>query len=155
MLFVATKANFADNLSMAGVTGQAGALALQISPSDLDGDLNRADIERMRPDRIVVVGDTATIPDAVPHRILVMGGTAAASDAVVADLGGTAFLDGAGIAYVANAWVFGGPLLLTSPTALPAETAADRSARPADRSRRRRLPDLDPQVHLQISMATE
>ncbi len=63
VLYVATDANFADALAVAGITGANSAFFLQISPTDRDGNL--ASIARLRPDRLVVVGGQAALPDAV------------------------------------------------------------------------------------------
>jgi len=140
--FVATGENFPDALGGGAAGGHEGGPVLLTAPDALPA-ATADEVARLRPGRIVVLGGTSAVSDAVAAEL---GGhapvqriagasryaTAAAISAATFPAGGTPvaylatggnFPDALGAAAVAG--LQGGPVLLTAPDALPAETAAE------------------------------
>ena len=142
--YVATGRSFPDALSAGAAAARAGGPVLLVDRDVLPSSV-RSELGRLQPKRIVVVGGTSTVSDAVLSALrgYTTGGvtrqagadrfaTAAVVSRAVfpADGGGTVHLaNGLGfadaVAGVPAAVVSGGPLLLTTRTSLPAATAAE------------------------------
>lgn len=141
--YVATGADFPDALAAGPAAAKLGGPVLFVTRDGIPSS-TRTELDRLNPGRIVVVGGTSVVSDAVRADLagLSTGGAVrlAGSDryrtavAVSVD----AFPAGAAVAYVATGALFpdalsGGPaagveqapMLLTQPTALPAEVAVE------------------------------
>ncbi len=139
--YVATGADFPDALGAAAAAGATGGPVLLTGAHALAPE-TAAELARLRPARIVVLGGPLAVADAVVADLgrlapveRVAGDTRFATAARVS---ATAFPTGAPVAYLATgadfpdalgggaaAGALGGPVLLTRPDALPAETAAE------------------------------
>ncbi len=141
-LFVATGATFPDALAAAAAAGRTDPVALVAGGAIPDAVL--AQVQRLQPGRIVLVGGPAVLPDSVGATLAGYAsggwtrlagstryGTAAAVSAAT-------FAPGVPVAYIATGLDFpdaltgsalgarlGGPVLLTGPTSLPTATAAE------------------------------
>jgi putative cell wall-binding protein len=142
--YVATGRSFPDALSAGAAAARLGGPVLLVDRDTIPGAV-RSELGRLRPQRIVVVGGTAVVSDAVLSALrgYTAGGvtrqagadryaTAAAVSraAFPADSGGTVHVaSGLGfadaVAGVPAAAVHGGPLLLTTRTWLPDPTRAE------------------------------
>lgn len=142
--YVATGRSFPDALSAGAAAGRIGGPVLLVQPGGIPAPI-ASELARLRPGRIVVVGGTAVVSDAVVAalRSFTSGGvtrqaganryaTAAAISAAAFPRDGRrrAFLasgDGFAdaVAGVPAAIAGGGPLLLTTRTSLPVPSAAE------------------------------
>lgn len=141
--YVATGTNFPDALAGVAAAGSLGGPVLLTSPGELPGD-TAAELGRLRPGRIVVLGGTGVISDGVAAalrgyatsgRIDRLSGanryatavTVSASTFVSSDVAfvatGTNFPDALGGGAVAGSIL--GPLLLVPGTSVPADVAAE------------------------------
>lgn len=141
--YIANGLNFPDALSGAAAAGYLGGPVLLTRP-DVLPDAIKAELERLHAQRIVVLGSTSAVSDAVKMELT------GYTDGSVTRIGGPsrfetsalisqdAFDPGVPVAYVANGLNFpdalsgaaaaghlGGPVLLTQATALPAAIAAE------------------------------
>lgn len=141
--YVATGTNFPDALAGVAAAGSGGGPVLLTSPSQLPGD-TAAELSRLRPDRIVVLGGTSVISDGVvaalrgyatSGRVNRLSGAnryATAVDVSSSTFGSSAvafiatganFPDALGGGPVAGS--IPGPLLLVPGTSIPADVAAE------------------------------
>jgi putative cell wall-binding protein len=142
--YVATGRSFPDALSAGAAAGRIGGPVLLVQPGGIPAPI-RTELTRLRPQRIVVVGGTAVVSDAVltALRSFTSGGVTrqaganryATSAAISAGAfprdsrlraflaSGDGFADA--VAGVPAAITRGGPLLLTTRTSLPAPTGAE------------------------------
>lgn len=141
-LLLATGANYPDAVAGAAAAGHLGVPLLLTANSELSPDA-AAEISRLRPETVALLGGAATLSAAVSDQVSALGvkttrwaganryDTAAkVSQATYPDgatnvylATGAAFPDA--LAGAALAAVVGGPLLLTDPKTLPPETAAE------------------------------
>ena len=141
-LLLATGATFPDAVAGAAAAGHLGVPLLLTSSSALSPSA-AAEIDRLKPTRVALLGGTAALSDAVSQQVATHGAsvvrwqgsdryaTAVAVSQATYPSGatnvylatGTNFPDA--LAGAALAAVAGGPLLLTDPNTLPSETAAE------------------------------
>jgi putative cell wall-binding protein len=138
-VYVATGLNFPDGLAGSAAAARAGGPLLLVTKGSVPGE-TLAEIRRLRPARIVVLGGTAVVSDDVKNALARLAptvrlagshryGTAAAASrdagpaTTVVLATGTNFPDAVAAGAAAGTW--DAPLLLTSPTRLSAETAAE------------------------------
>ena len=142
--YVATGTNFPDALAAGAAAVRAGGPVLLVSQSGLPA-ATATELARLRPSVIRVVGGPGAVSDGVlealrpyatsGHVERVFG---ANRYATAAQISANAFATGVPVAYIATgtnfpdalsgvaaAGVGGGPILLTTPTALPADTIAE------------------------------
>jgi putative cell wall-binding protein len=141
--FIASGANFPDALAGAAVAGLAGGPMLLTDPNALPGVVI-AELERLQPQRIVILGGTATISpnvetqlDAIrPGAVNRLAGPDRYATSVA--ISKSQFNPGVPVAFIASganfpdalagapvAGLAGGPMLLTDPNALPDAVAAE------------------------------
>lgn len=140
---IATGANYPDGLAAGPVADQLGGPVLFVSATSIPAT-TRTELLRLKPQRIVVAGGTTTISASVRTELdtLTAGSATRVAGAsryeTAAALSEHAFPGGASIAYLATGTSFpdaltGGaaagvqdaPMLLTTPTSLPAATRAE------------------------------
>jgi polyvinyl alcohol dehydrogenase (cytochrome) len=141
-LLLATGATFPDAVAGAAAAGHLGVPLLLTSSSALSSSA-AAEIDRLKPTRVALLGGTAALSAAVSQQVATHGvsvvrwqgsdryATAVAVSQATYPSGatnvylatGTNFPDA--LAGAALAAVAGGPLLLTDPNTLPSETAAE------------------------------
>jgi putative cell wall-binding protein len=135
--YVATGANFPDSLAAGPAAALQRAPILLTSPRGLP-DATRAELARLRPGRIVILGGTGVVSSAIEAEL--RGYTAGAVSrlagpdryATAAAISSAHFAPGAPVAYVASgrgfpdalsagaaAAALGGPVLLVEPTMIP------------------------------------
>ncbi|MBG6058532.1 putative cell wall-binding protein [Cryobacterium sp. MP_M3] len=143
VVYVASGMNFPDALSAAPVAGAAGAPVLLVSPTEVPASI-AAELVRLRPGRIVVLGSESAIGAGVV--VALRGYTAGTVSRVAgvdrfatsAAVSAASFAPGASVVYVASGMNFpdalsaapvagaaGAPVLLVSPTEVPASIAAE------------------------------
>lgn len=142
--YIATGKSFPDALAAGAAAAALGGPVLLVTSGGIPVPV-RAELERLRPQRIIIVGGPGVVGDAVLNalRPYTVGevtrqagtnryATAAAISAQTfpADAGGTVFLaSGLGfadaVAGVPAAAIVGGPLLLAGTNTLPSETASE------------------------------
>jgi len=139
--YVATGNDFPDALGAAAAAGATGAPVLLTGGGALAPE-TAAEIARLRPDRIVVLGGPLAVADAVVADLGRLGPVERVAGesrfATAAQVSAAAFRPGVPVAYLATgadfpdalgggaaAGALGGPVLLTGPDALPAATAAE------------------------------
>jgi alpha-tubulin suppressor-like RCC1 family protein/putative cell wall-binding protein len=138
--YIASGMDFPDALSGAPVAGVQSAPVLLSDQSGLSASV-RAELSRLKPKKIVVLGGTALIPDAVKSNLVQYTARKAAGDvsrmagadrfATSAAISAASFDAGVPVAYVSSGMNFpdaltgaaaaggrGGPVLLTAPTRL-------------------------------------
>jgi putative cell wall-binding protein len=142
-VFVATGENFPDALAAGAPAGLADSPILLVRAGSVPSE-TAAELVRLKPARIYVVGGSAVVSDSVLAQldaftsgpvVRVAGSNRYATAAAVS---GLLFKPGVGVAYVATGENFpdalaggpagvvgGGPILLTRQGALPGETAAE------------------------------
>ena len=144
VVYVATGASFPDALAGGPPAGLGGGPVLLTWRDTLPGS-TRAELERLQPTRIVVLGGSGAVADAVVATLRGLATSGTVSRIAGADRYATAaaasaatFTPGAPVAYVATGSAFAdalaggaaagrqaGPILLTLPSSLPAATAAE------------------------------
>ncbi|MBM7820865.1 putative cell wall-binding protein [Cellulosimicrobium cellulans] len=143
VVYVANGLAFPDALSAAPVAGAAGAPVLLVGPTSVPASVE-AELRRLQPDRIVVLGGTGSVSEAVAGQLgaLASKGVARTSGSdrfgTSAAVSAAAFSPGVPVVYVANGLDFpdslsgaaaagaaGGPVLLTSSSRVPAAVAAE------------------------------
>lgn len=143
--YVATGTAFPDALAGGAAAGRAGGPVLLVSPGAIPS-LIAAELSRLAPQRIVVLGGPAAVSDTVVARLdAYTAGTVtrqAGADryATAAAISQAGFAPGAPVAYIATGPNFpdalaggpaaarnGGPILLVTSGAIPAVTAAELS----------------------------
>ncbi len=143
--YVATGSAFPDALSGAPAAGAAGVPLLLTAPTSIPTVI-AAELSRLHPGRIVILGGTAVVSDAVATalRAYTSGSVSrlAGADryATSAAISAASFSPGVSVAYVATGSAFpdalsgapaagaaGVPLLLTAPTSIPTVIAAELS----------------------------
>ncbi|HSI99873.1 MAG TPA: cell wall-binding repeat-containing protein [Patescibacteria group bacterium] len=142
--YVATGANFPDALAGGPAAARAGAPILLVKRGEIPA-ATRAELSRLRPGRIVVLGGSASVSDAVMTALGAYqtgGGVSriggADRYATAAAVSRATFTSGAVTAYVATGLTFpdalvggaaaaraGSPVLLTQPSGLPASTETE------------------------------
>ncbi len=141
-LLLATGQGFADAVAGGAAAGHLGVPLLLTNSSSLNSATS-AEISRLKPARVAVLGGTSAVSSAVASRVSALGptvvrwsgadryATAAAISQAVYPSGATNVYLATGLAFpdalsgAALAAVAGGPLLLTDPNTLPAATAAE------------------------------
>jgi putative cell wall-binding protein/spore germination protein YaaH len=142
-VYVATGTNFPDALAGVAVAARSGSPILLVTPAGVPA-ATAAELARLRPRRIVVLGGPGAVGDAVvaglgpfaAEGVARIGG--ADRYATAAGVSADAFPAGAPVAYVVSGATFpdavsagpaaardGGPVLLTAPATLSAPTAAE------------------------------
>ena len=139
---VATGAGFADALAAGPAAARVGGPVLLVRPDEIPGPTAQQ-LLRLAPSRIVITGGPAAVSVAVEQALRgyaaqVVRRAGADRYATAAAVSATTFAPGVPIAFVATgasypdalsggaaAGMLGGPMLLTRPTGLPAETAAE------------------------------
>ena len=143
VVYVATGATYPDALTGGAGAARNGAPVLLVSPSGIP-TATRAEIQRLAPQRIVVLGGTSAIPASVASQLgsLAPGGASrlAGADryATAAAISRANFAAGVRVAYVATgvdypdalgavpaAGIEGGPILLVRPGLLPPATRTE------------------------------
>jgi spore germination protein YaaH/putative cell wall-binding protein len=144
VVYVATGASFPDALAAGPPAGRGGGPVLLTWRDQLPGS-TRAELERLQPSRIVVLGGTGAVADSVLTTLRGLATSGSVTRIAGADRYATAaaasaatFAPGTPVAYVATGSAFadalaggaaagrqGGPILLTLPSSLPAPTAAE------------------------------
>ncbi len=141
VVFVATGAGFPDALAGAAVAGRIGAPVLLVTATTLPA-ATRTELARLKPDRIVILGGTGVVSNAVATALqpFAPGGVFRIAGAnryeTAADIAFTYFIPGVDTAFIATGSNFpdalagaavagkvGGPILLVSPSAIPSATA--------------------------------
>ena len=145
--YIANAYNFPDALAgaaAAGMTGKNGPVLL-VGPTGAINASTAAELTRLKPKKIVVLGGTGAVSDAVLNALKPYTGgnvvryAGASRFATAADISAHTFGTGVDVAYVANAYNFPdalagaaaagtikGPVLLVGPTgAINASTAAE------------------------------
>jgi glucose/arabinose dehydrogenase len=141
--YVATGRNFPDALAGGPAAARDRGPVLLVTGGGIPA-VTAAELQRLRPQRIVVLGGTGVITQAVQNQLATFapGGASrlAGADrfATAAAISGATFAAGVPVAYVATGLAFpdalsggpaagreGGPILLVTPTAIPASTAAE------------------------------
>ena len=141
--YVATGTNYPDALAAAAAAGLTHVPVLLVTPTMIPTPTS-TELARLKPSRIVVVGGTGAISDAVLAGVdkLAPGGATriggADRYATAAAISAVTFPDGAPVAYVASGAGFadavsaapaaardGGPVLLTQASSVPASTLAE------------------------------
>jgi putative cell wall-binding protein/peptidoglycan/xylan/chitin deacetylase (PgdA/CDA1 family) len=139
--FVTTGLNFPDALAAGPAAAHLGGPVLFTRPGSLPGTTS-AELIRIGPDRIVVVGGGTAVSTTVLAQLNAIAPTARIAGvdryATSAQVSAHAFPTGAPVAYVASGVTFpdalaggaaagtqGGPMLLTAPTDLPTSVAAE------------------------------
>ncbi len=141
-VFVATGASFPDALAGAPAAARAKAPILLTARNDLPA-ATATELARLRPSKIVVLGGSGVVSDAVASKLRGYAGTVvrwagANRFETAAAISRSSFAAGVGVAYVATADTFpdalsggavagraGGPILLVNHTSVPAATAAE------------------------------
>jgi LAS superfamily LD-carboxypeptidase LdcB/putative cell wall-binding protein len=143
-VFVATGANFPDALAGGPAAARGGAPILLVTPREIPA-ATKAELTRLRPNRIVVLGGAAVVSDAILRALTAYqtgGGVSriggADRYATAAAVSHATFGEGAATAYVATGLDFpdalvggaaaaraGSPVLLTRPGGLPGTTEAE------------------------------
>jgi len=140
---IASGAGFADGLSAAPVAAALNAPLLLVQPGAIPS-ATAAELARLRPGRIVIVGGTASVGAAVAKALVgyATGGVSRISGAdryaTAAAASAAVFMPGVPVVYVADGLSFAdgvaaaaaaahqhGPLLLTAPEGLPPATVAE------------------------------
>ena len=143
VVYVATGATYPDALTGGAGAARNGAPVLLVSPSGIP-TATRSEIQRLAPQRIVVLGGTSAIPASVASQLgsLAPGGASrlAGADryATAAAISRANFAAGVRVAYVATgvdypdalgavpaAGIEGGPILLVRPGLLPPATRTE------------------------------
>ena len=141
--YVATGANFPDALAGGPAAARDRGPVLLVSPGGIPA-VTSAELQRLQPQRIVVLGGTGVISQALQNQLAAFapGGVSrlAGADrfATAAAISRATFAAGVPVTYVATGLAFpdalsggpaaggeGGPILLVTPTAIPAATAAE------------------------------
>jgi putative cell wall-binding protein len=142
--YVATGANFPDALAAGAAAVRRGGPVLLVSSSSIPGP-TASELARLDPAEIVVVGGTSIVSQGVVEQLRTYATTGtvrrlagATRYATAAAISREAFPVGVPVAYIATGMNFpdalagvaaagsgGGPVLLTKPGELPAETAAE------------------------------
>ncbi|MBF4574468.1 cell wall-binding repeat-containing protein [Herbiconiux sp. VKM Ac-1786] len=139
--YVASGEGFADALSGSAAAGVEGGPVLLVRKGEVP-DVTSAELRRLRPDLIIVLGGTAAVSSEVEAQLGAIAPVAriAGPDrfAVSAAISAKAFPDGATYAYLASGETFpdalsasplagreAGPVLLTQKNALPAAVGAE------------------------------
>ena len=144
--YVANAYNFPDALAGAAAAGTVAGPVLLVGPTGAINAATAAELTRLKPQKIVVLGGTGAVSDAVLNALksYATGGNVvryagASRFATAADISAHTFGTGVDVAYVANAYNFpdalagaaaagtvAGPVLLVGPTgAINAATAAE------------------------------
>ncbi|WP_422386845.1 cell wall-binding repeat-containing protein [Agromyces albus] len=143
VVFIASGAKFPDALAGAPVAGITGGPMLLTDPNGLP-DSVKAELERLQPKRIVILGGTSTISDAVEAQLQGLQPGAftrlAGSDRyeTSALISASQFQPGVPVVFIASgakfpdalagapvAGITGGPMLLTDPNGLPDAVKAE------------------------------
>ncbi|NHA68273.1 cell wall-binding repeat-containing protein [Phycicoccus flavus] len=140
--YVATGTKFPDALSGAPAAGRLGGPVLLTRPTTLPPE-TAAELSRLRPKRIVVLGGSDTVSDGVLAALRAYSGSVTRLAGTnrydgSAKISAATFAPGAAVAYVATGTKFpdalagaapagklGGPVLLVRPTSLPSQIAAE------------------------------
>jgi len=142
--YVATGANFPDALAAGPAAARSGGPVLLTTPTSLP-DVTAAELGRLRPQRIVVLGGLGAVSDAVLARLAGYATSGQVTRIAGADRYATAaatsastFASGVPVAYVATGASFpdalaggvaaaraGGPVLLVSANSVPSATRAE------------------------------
>lgn len=141
--YVATGANFPDALAGGAAATRAGGPVLLLTRDAIPASVG-AELSRLKPQRIVVLGGPGVVSDGVVGQLdAYTAGTVtrqAGADryATAAAISQASFAGGAAVAYIATgpnfpdaltggpaAGVTGGPILLVSPSSIPGATAAE------------------------------
>ncbi len=140
-VYIASGQVFTDALSGAAVAGRVRSPLLLVSQDGISNDVKN-EIARLRPDRIVVLGGSATISDSVLATLNLFAPTTRVSGAdryeTSAAISAANFASGVPVAYVASGLVFpdalagapiagktGGPMLLVKNNEIPTSIAAE------------------------------
>jgi len=142
-VYLASGTDFPDALSGAAAAGKVNAPVLLTTPGSLP-DATRQELARLKPQRIIVLGGTVAVSDAVLNqaRSFTTGGVSRVFGAnryeTSAAVSKGAYSPGVSVVYLASASAFpdalagaasagslGAPVLLTSPDDLPAVIAAE------------------------------
>ncbi len=144
--YIANAYNFPDALAGAAAAGTVAGPVLLVGPTGAINASTAAELTRLKPQKIVVLGGTGAVSDAVLNALksYATGGNVvryagASRFATAADISAHTFGTGVDVAYVANAYNFpdalagaaaagtvAGPVLLVGPTgAINAATAAE------------------------------
>ena len=144
VVYVATGANFPDALAGGPAAARAGAPILLVTRAGIPAPTGK-ELARLRPGRIVVLGGTGVISDAVKRALAAYqtgGGVSRIGEAdryaTAAAVSRSTFKPGGATAYVATGITFpdalvggaaaarsGSPVLLTQPSTLPEATEAE------------------------------
>jgi putative cell wall-binding protein/peptidoglycan/xylan/chitin deacetylase (PgdA/CDA1 family) len=141
VVYVASGLTFPDALSGGAVAGKLGAPVLLVSQNSVPAVI-AAELARLKPAKIVVLGGTATVSESVKATLQKSAPTTriAGADryAVSAGISKSAFAPGAPVVYVASGQTFpdalsgaaaaakqGGPVLLVSRDSIPSSVAAE------------------------------
>ena len=141
-VFVATGASFPDALAGAPAAAQLKAPVLLTTRWDLPA-ATRAELDRLNPSRIIVLGGTGVVSDGVISQLRSYAGTVgrwagATRFATAAKISAKTFAPGVKVAYLATADTFpdalsggavagrvGGPILLVNRTGIPSATGTE------------------------------
>ena len=143
VVYVATGATYPDALTGGAVAARAGGPVLLVTPSSVPV-VTRTEIQRLRPQRIVVLGGTSAVSASVQNQLasLAPGGASRLSGVdryeTAAAISRSTFGASVPVAYIATgadypdalggvpaAGVEGGPILLVRPSAVPAATRSE------------------------------
>ena len=146
-VFIATGLNFPDALAGVPASGALGGPLLLSATNSLP-DATKAELQRLNPARVVILGSSGVVSNAVASAAATAAGApvvrwaGANRFATAATVAANSFGPLAETAFVANGLNFpdalaggpaggayGGPMLLTNPTSLPSETASALVAR--------------------------
>jgi putative cell wall-binding protein len=141
-VFVATGASFPDALAGAPAAAKAKAPILLTARWDLPA-ATRTELDRLNPSRIIVLGGSGAVSDAVLSKLRWYAGTVgrwagASRFATAAKISAKSFSPGVKVAYLATADTFpdalsggavagrvGGPILLVNRTGIPSATGTE------------------------------
>ena len=141
-VFVATGASFPDALAGVPAAARANAPVLLTARNELP-DATRAELDRLNPSRIVVLGGPGVVSDGVKSALGAYAGSVvrwagANRFATAAKISANSFAPGVPVAYLATATTFpdalsggavagraGGPILLVDGGTMPAATASE------------------------------
>ncbi len=140
-LYIAYGGNFPDALSGAPVAGLAGAPILLVSSTSIPPVI-LAEIVRLRPDRIVILGGPSVVSDGIAATLRTYAPVTRLSGATrydtAAAISRASYAPGVPVLYIATGQNFpdalsgasvagrdGAPLLLVTPTSIPAVTRAE------------------------------
>jgi putative cell wall-binding protein/peptidoglycan/xylan/chitin deacetylase (PgdA/CDA1 family) len=139
--YVASGLNFPDALSAAAAAGKLGGPVLLVAKDSIPGVIT-AELNRLHPTKIVLLGGAASVNDAVKAQLQAIAPTSRQSGAdryaTSAAISKAAFSPGVSVVYVASGTNFpdalsgaapaahlGGPVLLVTQTSIPATVAAE------------------------------